>query len=172
MNFPSLQSAEDYLRGKLQDFFNQRRVLQDRLGAIVKLKAAAMAKNDQQALGQLIVLRQSVYDLLDEHIQMENRLEPFRSYFGVTQGLSPVLGLLPIALAVGAVAIATALYLYYEKLQNQGKALDLIARGLLPADQAEAILNPGWFSGLGGSFASVGLLAVGGVFLFLFLIRR
>lgn len=172
MNFPSLASAEAYLRDKLQDFYNQRAVLQLRLRSIVQLKEAAIKKDDQQALGQLIVLRQGVLNLLQEHVEMENRLEPFRSYFGVSFSTAPSLGALPLILAGGAIAIATSLYLYYEKLQVQGKALEMVAKGLLPASQAEAILNPSFFSGIGGSFAQVGMLAIGGIFLFLFLTRR
>jgi len=171
--FASLQSAEEFLRNKLQDFYNQRGVLAGRLTAIEKLKQAALAKNDQQALGQLIVMRESVKNLLTEQLNLEDRLEPFRSYFGVTIW-RPTLGALPIFLAAGAVAVATALYLHYEKLKNQATALDLIARGILPPDQADKILNPSFFSmgSLGGSFAQIGLFAIGGVVLYFFLTSR
>ena len=173
MNFPSLQSAEDYLRGTIQDFYDQRGVLAGRLRAIVKLKEAAIKKNDQQALGQLILMRESVMALLREQVTMEERLEPYKDYFGnVVVGRPATLGLLPLVLAVGGVAVATALYLYYEKLKNQGKALDLIAKGLLPAEQADAILNPSFLSGLGGSFSMVGIAIAGGLALVLFITNR
>jgi hypothetical protein len=165
MNFPSLQSATDYIESKLRDFYDQRTVLTDRLRKIQLLKDAAMKSNNQQALGQLIVLRQGVVDLLNEHFLLQDRIKPFASYFGFTP---PQLGALPLILAGVAIALAASLYLYYEKLDNQAKALDLVARGILPADQAESILNPGLFSGAGGQITTIMMLAVGGYALFLF----
>lgn len=171
MNFPSLAAAETYLKNTLQDFYNQRGVLTGRLTAIVKLKDAAIKADNQPAIGQLIVMREGVMNLLREHMALEERLEPFRTYFGVHQ-YNPALGVLPLVMAGGALAVATSLYLYYEKLKNQEKALDLVARGILPADQAEAILNPSFFSGIGGSFAQVGMLIAGGLGLYLFFSLR
>lgn len=170
MNFPSLQSAEDYLKNTLQDFYNQRGVLTKRLTTIARLKEEAIKRGDQQTIGQLIVLRSGVVNLLNEQVQLELRLDPYRDYLGVKQWGQ--LGVLPLVLAGGAVVLATSLYLYYEKLQNQAKALDMIAKGMLPASQAEAILNPGFFSGIGGSFAQVGMLVAGGLGLYLFFSLR
>lgn len=167
MNFPSLAAAETYLKNTLQDFYNQRGVLTGRLTAIVKLKDAAIKADNQPAIGQLIVMREGVMSLLREHMALEERLEPFRGYFGVHQ-YNPALGVLPLVMAGGALAVATSLYLYYEKLKNQGKALDLVAKGILPAEQAESILNPGLFSGGLGQVSSILMLAVGGYALFLF----
>jgi hypothetical protein len=133
------------------------------------LKEEAAKRNDQQALGQLIVLRQQVVGLLDEHFKLEDRLKPFAQYFGVQVWN---LGLVPVILAVAGVGVATVLYLYFEKLRNQGKALDLIAKGLLPASQAEEILNPSFFGSLTGGFSMIGVLIAGGLGLFLFATSR
>lgn len=170
MQFPSLQAAEDYLRNTLQDFYNQRGVLTNRLTQIARLKTEAVKRGDQQTIGQLIVLRSGVLQLLQEQYDLETTLDPYRYYLGVKQWTP--LGVFPLVLAGGAAAVAASLYLYYEKLKNQAKALDMVAKGMLPAEQAEAILNPSFLSGIGGSFASVGLLAVGGVVLLLFLQSR
>lgn len=168
MNFPSLQSATEYIQGTLSNFFAQRGVLTGRLQAIQKLKDAAQKTGNQQALGQLIVMRAQTVDLLNEHFQLEDRLKPYAQYFGFSVPGPATLGALPLVLAGVAMALASALYLYYEKLQTQGKALDLIARGILPADQAESILNPGLFSGGLGQVSSILMVAVGGYALFLF----
>lgn len=170
MNFPSLASAEDYLKNTLQDFYNQRGVLTNRLTKIARLKEIAIKNGDQQTIGQLIVLRSGVMNLLQEQYDLETRLDPYRIYLGVRQWTP--LGVFPLVLAGGAAAVAASLYLYYEKLQNQAKALDMVAKGMLPADQAEAILNPGFFSGIGGSFAQVGMLIAGGLGLYLFFSLR
>lgn len=168
MTFPSLQSATDYIQGKLSDFFAQRGILTGRLQAIQKLNAAAQATNNQQALGQLIVMRQQVVDLLNEYFLLEDQIKPYAQYFGFSTPGAQQLGALPLVLAGVAIALATSLYLYYEKMANQAKALDLVARGILPADQADAILNPGFFSGIGGQVSTILMLAVGGYALFLF----
>ncbi|MGH3053352.1 MAG: hypothetical protein ACRDL7_00045, partial [Gaiellaceae bacterium] len=48
MTFPSLSSAEDYLKEKLQDFYDQGQVLNDRIIGIGKLLKIARDRNDQQ----------------------------------------------------------------------------------------------------------------------------
>ncbi len=170
MNFPSLQAAEDYIKNTLQDFYNQRGVLTNRLTSIARLKEEAIKRGDQQTIGQLIVLRSGVLNLLQEQYDLETKLDPFRVYLGVKQWTP--LGVFPLVLAGGAAAVAASLYLYYEKLKNQEKALDMVAKGMLPADQAEAILNPGFFSGVGGSFAQVGIFAGVGLLFFMYVMRK
>lgn len=172
MTFPSLQSAVDYLQNRVQDFYQQGSVLTERIKTIRRLKEAAMQTNNQQALGQLNVLQSGVVALLEEQLALERKLEPFAEYFGLLPAAPRVLGALPIVLAGSAIAVAVGLYLHFEKLQNQAKALELVAKGILPAAQADSILNPSFFSGLSGSFASIGLFAIGGLFLFFFLTRR
>lgn len=166
--FTSLQSAVEYIQEKLTDFYNQRNVLTGRLKTIQQLKDAAVKTNNQQALGQLIVLRQQVVDLLNEHFLLQDKLKPFADYFGFSGWSAPQLGALPLVIAGAALTVGAALYVYYEKLKTQAKALDLIAKGILPADQAESILNPGLFSGGLGQVSSILMLAVGGYALFLF----
>jgi len=168
MIFPSLQSATDYIQENLQRLYAQRGVLQGRLKAIVQLKDAAMKKNDQQALGQLTSMRQGVLALLQEQVELEDRLQPFANYFGVSVWRPAQLGALPVLLAGGAIVVAGLMYLHWEKLRNQATALDMIAKGILPADQADAILNPSLFSGATGQITTILMLAVGGYALFLF----
>ena len=168
MNFPSLQAATDYIQQQLSTFFAQRGILTGRLRAIAQLKEAAQKTGNQQALGQLIVLREQTVQLLNEYFLLEDRIKPYAKYFGFTVPGPTALGVLPLALAGVAIALASALALYYQKLQTQGKALDLVARGLLPASQVESILNPGLFSGGLGQVSSILMVAVGGYALFLF----
>lgn len=166
--FSSLQAAVDYLQNKLQDFYNQRGVLAGRLKSIQQLKDAALKTNNQQALGQLIVMREGVVALLREQLDLEDKLKPYADYFGVSTWRPLELGALPLILAGGAVVVAGLMYLHLSKLQNQAKALDMIAKGILPADQADSILNPGLFSGGLGQISSILMVAVGGYALFLF----
>lgn len=169
MNFPTVDSAIGYIKDSLQTFFNQSQVLKDRLGAIGKLKLEAQKRNDQEALGRLILMQEQVKTLFQEQLAIEDKLKPFADYFGVNMAL----GLFPVALAVAGVGLATLMFLHFEKLKNQAKALDLIAKGMLPPAEAEAILNPGFFSGIiGGGVSSMFLPLAGLAALYLFLTTR
>lgn len=169
MTFPSIDSALDYVRGKLQEFYNQRVVIKRDLKKIYDLSQLAQKTNDQEALGKLIVLRAQTVTLLDEQLRLEDRLRPFAEYFHV----QPNLGLLPVLLVGAALGAASLLYLHFEKLRNQAKALDLVAKGMLSASEAEAIVNPGFFSSiLGGGLSSLWLYAIGGGALYVWLISR
>lgn len=163
MTFPSIASAEQFLKEKLQTFYGQSRVLRDRLLTIGQLMQEARKRNDQPALGQLIILQFQTKETFTEQLALEQRLAPFASYFGINTGL----GLLPLVLGVAAVSVATALYLHFEKMKNQAKALDLIAKGFLTPAEAEKILAPSFFGGLGGAF-TMPLVLIGGALLIFF----
>lgn len=173
MTFPDIASAESYLHDKLQEFYNQTWVLRDRLRAIASLMDEASKRNNQQVMGQLIVLKTQVQQFMMDQLALEQQLQPFADYFGISYAppAPASLGILPIALAVGAVAVASLLYLHFEKLQNQAKALDLIAKGMLPADQANAILNPPLFSMAGMGASGLILAGVAGLVLWITLSR-
>jgi hypothetical protein len=157
-----------YIREKLSSLYGQSRVLRDRLYSIGRLMQEAKKRSDQQALGQLILLQSQTKDLFNEQLALEQRLMPFASYFNVRTDL----GAFPILLAVSGVAVATTLYLHFEKLQNQGKALDLVAKGFLTPAEAEAIISPPLI-GFGGAMGfTLPLLAAGGLGLFFLFGRR
>lgn len=163
MTFPSIDSAAQYVKERLQTFYDQSRVLKDRLLTIGRLMQEARKRNDQGALGQLIILQQQTKDTFIEQLALEQKLSPFASYFGI----STALGALPIVLGVAAISVATALYLHLGKIKNQEKALDLIAKGFLTPAEAEKILAPSFFGGLGGAFM-MPLILIGGAALLFF----
>jgi hypothetical protein len=164
MNFPSLSDAEAYLKNKIQDFYNQNQVLHDRIVSIAKLKKAARERNDQGALGQLILMDSQARALQMEYLQLRETLAPFASFFNIQ------LGALPLLLAGGAIAAAGAMYLFYQKLDTQKKALDLVARGFLTPAEADALVNPSFLGSLAsaGGIAFLPLILAGGFMLFLF----
>lgn len=145
MTFPTLDSATGYIQSKIQEFFNNSRVLRDRLMLIGKLLQTAKAKNDQTALGQLITLQQQTKDAFNDQLALEQQVMPFANYFGV----NVTLGALPVVLGLAAIAVAGAMYLQFEKVQAQGKALDLVARGLLTPAEAAKITDSSLI-GIGG----------------------
>jgi hypothetical protein len=165
--FLSIDSAIDYLRSKLQDFYNQSRVLRDRLITIGLLLQKARDKGDQVSIGKLIVLQSQTKDLFNDQLALEQKLMPFAQYFGIKTDLAAV----PLALAGLAIAAATALYLHYQKLQNQKQALDLVAKGLLSPTEAKQIIEAGSILGAGGltgltqNIGLIMVLAIGGLFI-------
>lgn len=165
--FNSIFDAESYLKNKLQHFYDQGQVLNDRIIAIGRLLKIAREKNDQQALGQLTLLKSQAQELYMEHLQMRERFAPFGEYFNVRMSL----GFLPVVLAGTAISAAAALYLFFQKLETQKKALDLVAKGLMTPAEADAIVNPSFLGSLAnvGGVAFIPMLGLGAVALFLFL---
>lgn len=141
----TVATAENYIRGQIQNFFDNSKVLRDRLMTIGKLMQAAKAKNNQDALGKLIVLQAQTKDAFNEQLRLEQQLMPFAQYFGV----NVTLGALPLVLGLAAVALAGAMYLQFEKVKTQGKALDMVSQGLLtPAEAAK--ITDSTLIGVGG----------------------
>lgn len=145
MNFPTIASAENYIRNQIQNFFNNSRVLRDRLLVIGRMMQTAKEKNNQDALGQLIVLQSQTKDAFNEQLRLEQQLMPFAQYFGV----NTTLGALPLVLGLAAIAVAGAMYLQFEKVRTQGKALEMVSQGLLtPAEAAK--ITDSTLIGVGG----------------------
>lgn len=158
MIFTSVQQAENWMKGKIQSFYDQSRVLRDRLVQIGQLENKAKEQNDQKALGQLAALKTQTKQLFTEQLSLEQKLMPFAQYFNVNTGL----GAFPPFLAVAAIGMAGLMYLHFDKLQNQGKALELVAEGFMSPSEAAKILSGGGLFDLGGGlFSPVIILGVG-----------
>lgn len=156
MNFPTVDSAENYIKGKVQAFFDNSKVLRDRLMLIGKLMQTAKARNDQPALGQLITLQQQTKDVFNEQLRLEQQLIPFAQHFGV----NVTLGALPLVLGLAAVALAGAMYLQFEKIRTQGKALEMVSQGLLTPSEAAKITDSSLI-GFGGGFGLAMPIVIG-----------
>lgn len=163
MNFPSVDSAVAYIGSKIQAFFHNSQVLKDRLMKIGALIGKAKLKNDQEALGQLIVLQTQTKALFNEQLQIEQKLHPFVDYFNT----HTTLGAFPVILIGAAIGVAGLMYLQFERIQNDAKKLELVERKLLTG--AEAGFDAP-FIGAGAAFGfSMPLVIGAGVFLFMFL---
>lgn len=168
MTFPSPQSAIEYVKSKLRDFYAQSAVFRQQLQTIGRLKQEAQKRNDQESLGKLIVAQEQTKALWQEQLALEDRLKPFADYFGIA-----TLGVLPVFLVGAALGTATLLYLHFEKIKTQQRSLELIAQGMMTPAEADKILNPGLLSGLVGTGIGGIVLPLGIVFgLYLFLTRR
>lgn len=162
MNFPTIDSAENYIKGMLQSFFDNSKVLRDRLMLIGKLMQTAKARNDQPALGKLITLQQQTKDAFNEQLRLEQQLTPFAQHFGV----NVTLGALPLVLGLAAIALAGAMYVQFEKVRTQGKALELVSQGLLTPSEAAKITDSSLIGFGGGVGLALPLVAAGAFLLF------
>lgn len=160
--FDSIQKAIDYLKESVSALWNAESVLSTRLREIDALKIHAQKVNDQPALGKLIVLESQTRQLQQERASLAARINPFREYFG-----SSTLGALPLMLIPLGIGLAGTIYVFFQKMQNDGKTLDMIKAGILKPSEAAALMGGG-FAGLTGNIGTILMVAVAGYALFLF----
>ncbi len=158
----SLDNAESYIKGRIQSFFDQSKVLRDRLMTIGNMLQVAKAKQDQAAIGKLVVIQSQTKEAFNEQLRLEQLLMPFAKHFQV----NVTLGALPVVLGLSAVAVAGAMYMHFEKVRMQGKALDLVAQGLLTPAEAAKITDSSLIGFGGGVGLALPLVAAGGFLLF------
>lgn len=162
--FATIDQATDYIRDHLQEFYDQSRVLRDRLLAIGTLRRTAKEAGDTDAYDKLAAIRTQTEQLFRDQLALEQRLMPFARYFGTKTDLAAV----PL-FAVGiAVSAAGALYLHFQKIRNQKEALRQVAEGIMTPAEAERVMEAGGLIGAGGLTELTGnigmilLLVVGG----------
>lgn len=163
--FSSVSKALAFLKQSLNGWGNTKRTLENRLIEISRLIGDLKRKPslDQEAAGKLIVLKTQTLQRLREYEELAQKLGPFRTYFETT-----ALGALPLFIIGGAVGLASALYIYLEKVNNEGKALELIKQGLLKPEQAKALLTGGGLSETLGNVNTMLMVGLGAYVLFMF----
>jgi hypothetical protein len=166
--FDSISKALTFLKNTLVNWGRTKTTLENRLYEIATLIRSYQLPSqqpsfDQGAAGQLIVLKTQTQQRLKEYEEFAQKLGPFRSYFE-----SNSISAFPIFVIAGAVGLASALYIYLEKVNNEGKALDLIKQGLLKPEQAKALLTGGGLSETLGNVNTLLMLAGGAYLLFMF----
>jgi len=170
MIFDSVTSALKYIKDSWYQFTNSGTILKNRLLEIDTLMKKADLAKDQASLGKLIVAKTQTQTLLREHEAFAQKLGPFRSYL-LSEGQ---LGLFPLWIIGGAAALASSLYVFFEKIKNEGQALELIKKGILSPTQAASIVGGGISSTLGSinNIAMIGLAAYGLFLVAPFLVKR
>ena len=163
--FSSVSKALAFLKQSLNGWGVTKRTLENRLIEISRLIGDLKRKPslDQEAAGKLIVLKTQTQQRLREYEELAQKLGPFRSYFETT-----TLGALPLFIIGGAVGLASALYIYLEKVNNEGKALELIKQGLLKPEQAKALLTGGGLSETLSNVNTMLMVGIGAYVLFMF----
>lgn len=163
--FDSIQKALTYLKQVLQGWSSTKRTLENRLIEISTMigKLKREPTLNQEAAGRLIVLKTQTQQTLKEYEEFAAKLGPFRQYLE-----SSSLGAFPLFVIGGAVGLASALYIYLEKVNNEGKALELIKQGLLKPSEAKALLTGGGLSETLGNVNTMLMLGLGVYALFMF----
>jgi hypothetical protein len=166
--FDSISKALTFLKNTLVNWGRTKTTLENRLYEIATLirsyqLPSQLGPSNQEAIGKLIVLKTQTQQRLKEYEEFAQKLGPFRSYFE-----SNSISAFPIFVIAGAVGLASALYIYLEKVNNEGKALDLIKQGLLKPEQAKALLTGGGLSETLGNVNTLLMLAGGAYLLFMF----
>lgn len=170
MIFDSISKAVSYLKESLARFSSTHSTLIQRQNEINTLLKKAEAAKDQASLGKLIVAKTQTQALLREYEDFVKKLGPFKSFF-LSEGQ---LGLFPVWIIASAGALASALYVFFEKVKNEGEALELIKKGILSPSQAASIVGGGISSTL-SSVNNIAMIALAAYGLFLvapFLVRR
>ncbi len=163
--FDSISKALTYLKQALSGWGGTKRTLEARLIEISTLigNLKRQPSFDQGAAGQLIVLKTQTQQRLKEYEEFAQKLGPFRSYFE-----SNSISAFPVFVVAGAVGLASALYIYLEKVNNEGKALELIKQGLLKPEQAKALLTGGGLSETLSNVNTLLMVGIGAYVLFMF----
>lgn len=167
MTFYTPEQAVDYLKGKVAALFAARGVLQDMYGRAVVFRQKSMGTENATRATQLVT---DLTTSIEDQTSLENRVRSVVPDSWIPQSL----GLFPLIIGVGAVAIAGAVYLHLQRVAEHQQTLALVEKGVLtPAQAIEleksgGILGSGGLSGITGNMSTVLMLAVGGYALFLF----
>ncbi len=165
--FDSIAKALTFLKDSLQNWGKTKLTLERRLyeiGTLIRSYQlpSQLGPSNQEAIGKLIVLKTQTQQRLREYEEFAQKLGPFRSYFE-----SNSLSAFPFFIVAGAVGLASALYIYLEKVGNEGKALELIKQGLLKPSEAKALLTGGGLSETLGNVNTMLMLGLGVYALFI-----
>jgi hypothetical protein len=167
LNFYTPQQAMDYLQGKVAEVFNARARLQDLYGRAVIMRQKSMGTENAVRASQLVT---DLTTTLQDQTELENRVRSIVPDSWVPQNM----GIVPLIIGAGAIAIAGAVYLHLQRVAEHAQTLALVEKGVLTPAQALALeqsgglLGSGGLSGITGNLSTLLMLAVGGYALFLF----
>lgn len=167
MNFYTPQDALDYLKGKIADLFAARATLQDQYGR------ALLARSKSQTPSQISQADQLVADITTS-LQDQSSLESKVKAVVPNSWMPQTLGIFPLIVGIGAIAVAGAVYLHLQQISQHAKTLSLIEKGIItPAqavqlEQSSSILGAGGLTDLTGNMKWILLGGLGLYSLFLF----
>lgn len=147
MTFYTPQDAMNWLQGQVANLFAARGVLQDAYGRAVLVQQKALAVGIDPMLAPKAT--QLVADLttsLEDQTSLENKV---RSVVP-DSWLPQTMGLVPLIIGVGVIAIAGAVYLHLQQVAQHQQTLALVEKGVLTPEQAVALESSGGILGSTG----------------------
>ncbi len=166
MTFYTPEQALDYLKGKVAELFAARGVLQDAYGRALLVRQKAMGTENAVRATQLV---NDLTTALGDQTSLENKVRSI-----VPIAWTQQLGIVPLILGAGAIAVAAAVYLHLQKVAEHRETLALVEKGVLTPAQAVALQSSGSLFGGGGlsgitsNLSTLLLIGVAGYALFLF----
>lgn len=167
MNFYTPNDAVEWMKGKAAELFAARGVLQDAYGRALLAQQKSMGTENAVRATQLVNdLRTS----LDDQTSLEQKVKAILPASMLPQQL----GIFPILIGVGAIAVAGAVALHLTQVAKHRDTLALVEKGILTPSQAiqmqqsGGLLGGGGLSGITGNIGTILMFAVGGYALFLF----
>lgn len=166
MTFYTPDSALDYLKGKVSELFMARGVLQDAYGRALLVESKMMPAENRMRITQLVA---DLTTSLQDQTSLENKVRAV-----VPASWTQSLGIVPLIIGAGAIAVAAAVYLHLQQVAAHRDTLALVEKGILTPAQAVALQSGGSLFGGGGlsgitsNLSTLVLVGVAGYALFLF----
>lgn len=167
MNFYTPNDAVEWVKGKAAELFAARGVLQDAYGRALLAQQKSMGTANAVKASQLVA---DLTILLGDQTSLEDKVKTIIPASMLPQQL----GIFPILIGAGAIAVAGAVYLHLQRVSEHKQTLALVEKGIITPAQAVALESSGSFFGGGGlsgitsNLSTILWLGVGGYALFLF----
>lgn len=161
MTFYTPQQAMDYLQSKVAEVFNARGTLQDMYGRAIVARQKAMGTTNAVRASQLV---DDLTVTLQDQASLEGKIRAIVPDSWVPQNM----GIAPLIIGLGAIAIAGAVYLHLQRVAEHAQTLALVEKGVLTPAQAIAMEAGGGLAGITGNISTLLMVAAGVYGLFLF----
>jgi hypothetical protein len=158
--------ALEYLQGKVGELFRARGILQDQYGRALLLRQKSMGTANAVRAVELV---KDLTTSLQDQTSLENKVRAV-----VPASWVPTLGIAPLVIGVGVIAVAGAVALHLSQVMKHRDTLRLVESGMITADQAielnksGGILGVGGLSGITGNISTIVMFGIGAYALFLF----
>lgn len=166
MTFFTPDSALNYLKGKVTELFAARGTLQDAYGRALLAESKMMTPENRMKVTQLV---EDLKTSIGDQTSLENKVRAV-----VPASWTQQLGIVPLILGAGAIAVAGAVALHLAQVVKHRQTLDLVEKGILTPAQAVALQSSGSFfgggglAGITGNIGTILMFGVGAYALFLF----
>ncbi|MGH9932311.1 MAG: hypothetical protein ACREA9_24175 [Pyrinomonadaceae bacterium] len=165
--FYTTDDALAYLKSKVSDLFAARGTLQDAYGRALLAQSKSLTPENRARVTQLVA---DLTAALGDQKSLEDKVRTVVPAAWVPQQL----GILPLIIGAGVIAVAAAVYLHLQNVSAQRDTLALVEKGIITPAQAVALQSGGslfggsGLSGITSNLSTIVMVGVAGYALFLF----